>query len=76
MAVRIEVAYKEGIRDVPGEKLKNRIKAELGIGVSVHVADVYTIDADLPAAAVETLEDGCVHRPRAPGRLQPDPRAL
>ncbi len=55
MAVRIEVAYREGIRDVPGEKLKNRIKAELGIGVSVHVADVYTIDADLPAAAVETL---------------------
>ena len=30
MAVRIEVAYREGIKDVPGEKLKNRIKAELG----------------------------------------------
>jgi len=55
MAVRIEVAYREGIKDVPGEKLKSRIKAELGISVSVHVADVYTIDADLPAAAVETL---------------------
>jgi phosphoribosylformylglycinamidine synthase len=55
MAVRIEVAYREGIKDVPGEKLKTRIKAELGISVFVHVADVYTIDADLPAAAVETL---------------------
>ena len=55
MAVRIEVAYREGIKDVPGEKLKTRIKAELGISVCVHVADVYTIDADLPAAAVETL---------------------
>ncbi len=55
MAVRIEVAYREGVKDVPGEKLKVRIKAELGISVSVHVVDVYTIDADLPASAVETL---------------------
>ncbi len=50
MAVRIEVAYREGIKDVPGEKLTNRIKTELGIGVSVHVVDVYTIDADLAGA--------------------------
>ena len=25
MAYRIEVAYKEGIRDVPGEKLKKKV---------------------------------------------------
>ena len=30
MAVRIEVAYREGVKDAPGEKLKSRIKAELG----------------------------------------------
>jgi phosphoribosylformylglycinamidine synthase len=55
MAVRIEVAYREGIRDAPGEKLKARIRAERGINVSVRTADVYTIDADLGHEAVERL---------------------
>jgi phosphoribosylformylglycinamidine synthase len=55
MAVRIEVAYREGVKDAPGEKLKSRIKAELGRSVSVRTADVYTIDADLGHEAVETL---------------------
>jgi phosphoribosylformylglycinamidine synthase len=55
MAVRIEVAYREGIRDIPGEKLKARIKAEMGNDVLVHVVDVYTVDADLDGPLIETL---------------------
>ncbi len=55
MATRIEVAYREGVRDVPGEKLKARIKAELAKDVVVHVVDVYTIDAPLDGQAIEKL---------------------
>ena len=55
MAVRIEVAYREGIRDIPGEKLKGRIKAEMGSDVLVRVVDVYTIDADIADPLIETL---------------------
>ena len=56
MATRIEVAYREGVRDVPGEKLKARIKEELGKDVGVHMVDVYTVDAPLPdGQAVEKL---------------------
>lgn len=57
MAHRIEVAYKEGIRDVPGERLKKKIMTDLGIDViEAGVVDVYTIDADLNADIVEKLK--------------------
>jgi phosphoribosylformylglycinamidine synthase len=56
MATRIEVAYREGIRDVPGEKLKGRIQGELGKDVSVHVVDVYTVDANISPDIVEKLK--------------------
>jgi phosphoribosylformylglycinamidine synthase subunit PurSL len=73
MATRIEVAYREGIRDVPGEKLRGRLKSELGRDVTVHVVDVYTVDATLNDSIVEmlrtdvlidpVLQKGFVHAP-------------
>lgn len=57
MAHRIEVAYKEGVRDVPGEKLKKRIKTDLGIEViDAGVVDVYTIEADLSTDITDILK--------------------
>jgi len=48
MAYRIEVGFKEKIRDALGEKIKKRIIEDLNIPVSdVKTIDVYTIDADL-----------------------------
>jgi phosphoribosylformylglycinamidine synthase subunit PurSL len=73
MTTRIEVAYREGIRDVPGEKLKTRLRSELGKDITVRVVDVYTIDADLNDDIIEklrtdvlvdpVLQEGFVHRP-------------
>ncbi|MCX5804167.1 MAG: AIR synthase-related protein [Proteobacteria bacterium] len=57
MAVRIEIAYKEDVRDVPGERLKKRIKTDFGIDITeVHVVDVYTIDAGLEISVIEYLK--------------------
>ena len=48
MAHRIEVGFKEGIRDALGEKVKKRIIEDLNIPVAnVKTVDVYTIDTDL-----------------------------
>ena len=55
MATRIEVAYKDGVRDVPGEKLKARLRVEMGKDVAVHVVDVYTVDADVGGDIIEKL---------------------
>lgn len=56
MAHRIEISYKEGLLDVPGEKLKRRIKSDLGLQVEkVHVVEVYTIDAALDPAVLVAL---------------------
>ena len=56
MVYRIEVSCREQVRDVAGEKLKKRIKADFGIDVAAaHVADVYTIDADLGPDVVDVL---------------------
>ncbi len=55
MATRIEVAYRKGVRDVPGEKLRTRLRSELGKEVSVHVVDVYTVDAALSDEVLERL---------------------
>lgn len=57
MANRIEIAYKEDVRDVPGERLKKRIKTDFGIDITeVHVVDVYTIDAGLEISVIEYLK--------------------
>ncbi|HME43265.1 MAG TPA: AIR synthase-related protein [Syntrophorhabdales bacterium] len=55
MAIRIEIAYREGVRDVPAEKLKKRIELDLGVHVDAHVVDVYTVDSELPQSIVELL---------------------
>ncbi len=55
MAYRIEVAYKKGIRDVPGEKLRKRIQGDFGLTVEANVADVYTVDADLESRIIDIL---------------------
>jgi len=55
MAYRIEIAYREGIRDVPAEKLKTRIELDLGRRVDAHVVDVYIIDTELPKDVVQRL---------------------
>jgi len=56
MAARFEVAYRNGVRDVPGEKLRARLRADTGKDVMVHVVDVYTVDAGLSADVVERLK--------------------
>ncbi len=58
MAHRIEISCREGLRDVPGEKLKRRIKSDLGIEVEdARVVDVYTIDAALDPQILPILRD-------------------
>jgi phosphoribosylformylglycinamidine synthase subunit PurSL len=56
MANRIEVAYREGIRDVPGEKLRRRLKADFGLEVEAHVVDVYIVDAHLAPTIIGILK--------------------
>ena len=56
MAIRIEVGFKEGIKDAAGEALRKRIVEDLGIKVaSVRTINVYTIDKDLSPSQVETV---------------------
>jgi len=57
MAHRIEIAYKAGARDVPGEKLKKRIKRDMGLDVNAKVVAVYTIDSDLDKDILQILRD-------------------
>ena len=76
MATRIEVAYREGIRDVPGEKLRARLKSELGRDVTVHVVDVYTVDAALNDNVVEMLRTDVLIDPVASERVCPHAGAL
>ncbi len=60
MAHRIEIAYKVGIRDVPGEKLKKRIKRDMGLDVEAKVVEAYIIDADLNKEILDNLStDAC-----------------
>ena len=48
MAYRIEVGFKEGIRDALGEKIKMRIIVNLSLSVEkVSTIEVYTIAGDL-----------------------------
>ena len=56
MAHRIEISHKEGILDAPGEKLKRRIKSDLGLQIEdARVVDVYTVDADLSPEILDAL---------------------
>jgi len=55
MAHRIEIAYKAGTRDVPGKKLKKRIKRDMGLDVEANVVEAYIIDADLSNNILEIL---------------------
>ncbi|HEY3278526.1 MAG TPA: AIR synthase-related protein [Syntrophorhabdaceae bacterium] len=55
MAHRIEVAYKEKIKDAPGEKLKRRIKGDFGLNVTVRVVDVYTVDSKVDEGTIRIL---------------------
>lgn len=55
MAHRIEIAYKAGTRNVPGEKLKKRIKRDMGLDVEAAVAEAYIIDAGLSKDILEIL---------------------
>ncbi len=56
MAHRIEIAYKAGTRDVPGEKLKKRIKRDMGLNVDAKVVEAYIIDADLKKETLDILK--------------------
>ena len=78
MANRIEVGFKNGIRDALGEKTKKRIALNLGLPVeSVSTVEVYTIDgglsdSELQSAAAGPLSDPViqeytVNRPLASG---------
>ncbi|MCX7857240.1 MAG: phosphoribosylformylglycinamidine synthase subunit PurS [Deltaproteobacteria bacterium] len=57
MVFRIEVAYKEGIRDVLGEKIRRSLVRNFGFDIhKVTIVDVYTIDADIPEWVIERLK--------------------
>lgn len=59
MPFRIEVGFKEGIRDAQGEKAAKKIKDFLEIDVErVKTVFVYTIDADLKRKEVEAIASG------------------
>ena len=48
MAYRIEVSYRENVKDVPAQKLKKKLKTDLNIDIeATHVVDVYTVDTTL-----------------------------
>ncbi len=59
MPFRIEVGFKEGIRDAQGEKIAKKIRNFLGIDIKeVKTVFVYTIDADLTNKEVEAISSG------------------
>ena len=67
MADRIEIGFKEGVRDALGEKIRRRIVEHLQIHVDeVRTIEVYTIDAkftgeELKKAASGPLSDPIIH---------------
>ena len=59
MADRIEIGFKEGVRDSLGEKIKKRIVENLHIRVdSVKTIDVHTIDGNLTRKELEMAATG------------------
>lgn len=64
MADRIEVGFKEGIRDALGEKTRKRITENLGLQVSnVATIEVYTIAGDLGDAELQAVAAGPLSDP-------------
>ena len=64
MANRIEIGFREGIRDALGEKIKRRIVEHLRIHVdSVKTIEVYTIDAPLSQEELEKAARGPLSDP-------------
>ena len=64
MADRIEIGFKEGVRDSLGEKIKRRIVENLHIKVdSVKTIDVHTIDGNLTRKELELAATGPLSDP-------------
>jgi phosphoribosylformylglycinamidine (FGAM) synthase PurS component len=64
MANRIEIGFREGIRDALGEKIKKRIIDHLRIKVdSVTTIEVYTIEGDLAPGDLEAAARGPLSDP-------------
>ncbi|MBW2648865.1 MAG: phosphoribosylformylglycinamidine synthase, partial [Deltaproteobacteria bacterium] len=59
MIHRIEIGFKEGIRDVFGEKTRRKIIEHLGINVAeVGTIEVYTIDGDITGDELAKIASG------------------
>ncbi len=59
MINRIEVGFKEGVRDALGEKIAGRIVEQLHIGVdSVKTVDVYTVEGALTKSQLQQIATG------------------
>ncbi|MEI8172948.1 MAG: AIR synthase-related protein [Deltaproteobacteria bacterium] len=64
MADRIEIGFKEGIRDALGDKIKRRIIEHLQIAVDrVRTIDVHTVDGDLIPGELEKAAAGPLSDP-------------
>ncbi|MBU2055367.1 MAG: phosphoribosylformylglycinamidine synthase, partial [Proteobacteria bacterium] len=64
MANRIEIGFRQGIRDALGEKIKKRIVGHLRIHVdSVNTIEVYTVDGDLAPGELEAAARGPLSDP-------------
>ncbi|OPL12847.1 MAG: phosphoribosylformylglycinamidine synthase [delta proteobacterium MLS_D] len=56
---RIEIAFRDGVRDAPGEKTKKNIQEHLGVNVDrVTTVDVYTIEGVVTAEELEAIAAG------------------
>lgn len=64
MAHRIEISYKDGIKDVAGEKLRKRIKTDFGFEIiEAHVVDVFTVDKELGQRTLDILKGDALFDP-------------
>ena len=64
MIHRIEIGFKEGIRDVLGEKTRRKIIEHLGIDVAeVGTIEVYTIDGDIAGNELAKIASGPLSDP-------------
>ncbi|HRU88611.1 MAG TPA: phosphoribosylformylglycinamidine synthase subunit PurS, partial [Syntrophales bacterium] len=59
MAHRIEIGFREGIRDALGEKIKRRINEHLHLPVeAVRTVEVYTLDGEFSREELERAAAG------------------
>ncbi|MCX7816256.1 MAG: AIR synthase-related protein [Syntrophales bacterium] len=59
MPHRIEIAFKEGIKDAFAEKIKRKIREHLRLNIEeVRIINVYTIDGELSAEELELYASG------------------